>query len=92
MVRELTMAAVFRLHIPIGYHGRASSVVVSGTALHRPKGQLKCVPPPSFPFAVDISYLMLYSLPFKKTKGMVTNHRFMQHQRSSISNLRWAAL
>ncbi|MQQ99587.1 fumarylacetoacetase [Glaciimonas soli] len=29
------------LHIPIGYNGRASSVVVSGTALHRPKGQLK---------------------------------------------------
>lgn len=29
------------LHIPIGYNGRASSVVVSGTALHRPNGQLK---------------------------------------------------
>ncbi|KAF3998427.1 fumarylacetoacetase [Glaciimonas immobilis] len=29
------------LHMPIGYNGRASSVVVSGTALHRPKGQLK---------------------------------------------------
>ena len=29
------------LHIPIGYNGRASSVVVSGTDLHRPKGQLK---------------------------------------------------
>lgn len=26
-------------HIPVGYHGRASSVVVSGTNLHRPKGQ-----------------------------------------------------
>jgi fumarylacetoacetase len=29
------------LHIPIGYNGRASSVVVSGTAFHRPLGQLK---------------------------------------------------
>lgn len=29
------------LHIPIGYNGRASSVVVSGTDFHRPKGQLK---------------------------------------------------
>ncbi len=29
------------LHIPIGYNGRASSVVVSGTDLHRPLGQLK---------------------------------------------------
>jgi len=29
------------LHLPVGYHGRASSVVVSGTPLHRPKGQQK---------------------------------------------------
>ncbi len=29
------------LHIPIGYNGRASSVVVSGTDFHRPWGQLK---------------------------------------------------
>ncbi|KAI9497866.1 fumarylacetoacetate hydrolase [Zychaea mexicana] len=27
------------LHIPVGYHGRASSLVVSGTDLHRPAGQ-----------------------------------------------------
>jgi fumarylacetoacetase len=29
------------LHIPIGYNGRASSVVVSGTDVRRPWGQLK---------------------------------------------------
>ncbi|EHP44728.1 fumarylacetoacetase [Cupriavidus basilensis OR16] len=34
------------LEIPIGYNGRASSVVVSGTALRRPKGQIK---PPNAP-------------------------------------------
>lgn len=28
-------------HIPVGYHGRASSIVVSGTQIHRPKGQIK---------------------------------------------------
>lgn len=28
-------------HLPVGYHGRASSIVVSGTNIHRPKGQLK---------------------------------------------------
>jgi fumarylacetoacetase len=28
-------------HIPVGYHGRSSSIVVSGTPLHRPKGQIK---------------------------------------------------
>ena len=26
-------------HIPVGYHGRASSIVISGTPIHRPKGQ-----------------------------------------------------
>jgi fumarylacetoacetase len=28
-------------HLPVGYHGRASSIVVSGTDFHRPKGQMK---------------------------------------------------
>jgi fumarylacetoacetase len=29
------------LHLPVGYHGRASSIVVSGTPIIRPKGQTK---------------------------------------------------
>ncbi len=29
------------VHLPVGYHGRASSIVVSGTPIHRPKGQTK---------------------------------------------------
>lgn len=29
------------LHLPVGYHGRASSVVTSGVDLHRPCGQLQ---------------------------------------------------
>lgn len=29
------------LHLPVGYHGRASSVVVSGTPVARPRGQLQ---------------------------------------------------
>ena len=29
------------LHMPIGYNGRASTVVVSGTKIRRPRGQLK---------------------------------------------------
>src|SRR3546814_19422394 len=28
-------------HVPIGYHGRASSIVPSGTSFRRPKGQRK---------------------------------------------------
>ncbi len=29
------------LHLPVGYHGRASSIVVSGTPVVRPKGQMQ---------------------------------------------------
>lgn len=32
-------------HLPVGYHGRASSVVISGTDVHRPQGQI--LPPDS---------------------------------------------
>lgn len=37
-------------HLPVGYHGRASSIVVSGTPIHRPKGQTKAddAPAPTF--------------------------------------------
>jgi fumarylacetoacetase len=37
-------------HVPIGYHGRASSIVTSGTRVRRPQGQLKApdAPAPSF--------------------------------------------
>jgi fumarylacetoacetase len=32
------------VHLPVGYHGRASSIVVDGTEIRRPKGQVG--PPP----------------------------------------------
>lgn len=37
-------------HLPVGYHGRASSIVVSGTNINRPYGQIKPDPdqPPVF--------------------------------------------
>ena len=28
-------------YLPVGYHGRSSSIVISGTPIHRPKGQTK---------------------------------------------------
>jgi fumarylacetoacetase len=28
-------------HLPVGYHGRSSSIIISGTNFHRPKGQTK---------------------------------------------------
>lgn len=38
------------LHIPVGYHGRASSIILSGQPIHRPKGQTQPVEnePPVF--------------------------------------------
>lgn len=37
-----------RLHMPIGYHGRASSIIVSGGTLHRPRyGTSRPGAPPS---------------------------------------------
>jgi fumarylacetoacetase len=38
------------LHLPVGYHGRASSVIISGTPVTRPLGQLKAdnEPAPTF--------------------------------------------
>tara|TARA_B110000459_G_scaffold26129_1_gene25431 strand:+ start:1279 stop:2514 length:1236 start_codon:yes stop_codon:yes gene_type:complete len=37
-------------HLPVGYHGRASSIIVSGQNVHRPKGQVVLKPnsPPTF--------------------------------------------
>ena len=36
-------------HLPVGYHGRASSIIVSGENIHRPKGQTKPADgPPAF--------------------------------------------
>ena len=38
------------LHLPVGYHGRSSSVIISGTDLRRPYGQTKLAdaPAPTF--------------------------------------------
>jgi fumarylacetoacetase len=47
------------LHLPVGYHGRASSVVVSGTDVVRPMGQLK---PEDGPPTYGASRLMDFEL------------------------------
>jgi fumarylacetoacetase len=54
------------LHLPVGYHGRASSIVVSGTGVRRPRGQTKAegTPAPTFgpsrrmDFELEIGVLM----------------------------------
>ena len=44
--------------VPIGYHGRASSIVVSGTPVRRPLGQLKApdAPAPTFGASKRLDY------------------------------------
>ena len=37
------------MHLPVGYHGRASSVVVSGTSIRRPHGQIMKDPTAKIP-------------------------------------------
>ncbi len=45
-------------HVPIGYHGRASSIVVSGTPVRRPQGQTAAKPegPPTFGPSARMDY------------------------------------
>ncbi len=52
-------------HLPVGYHGRASSIVVSGTPIHRPKGQTKAddaaapsfVPSKLLDFELEVAFI-----------------------------------
>ncbi len=53
-------------HIPVGYHGRSSSIVVSGEDFHRPKGQKR--PNPEEPPVFGTSNL----LDFELEMGFVT--------------------
>ncbi len=56
------------LHMPIGYNGRASTVVVSGTKVRRPRGQLK---PPG---AEVPSFGPCKRLDFELEMGVVVGH------------------
>jgi fumarylacetoacetase len=54
------------LWIPVGYHGRASSVIVSGQAIYRPKGQIK--PDPT----ADPIYAPCRNLDFELETAFIT--------------------
>ena len=61
------------LHIPIGYNGRASSVVVSGTNVRRPWGQLRGEDGPQFGPSARFDYeLELGAIVGSPTEGPVT--------------------
>jgi fumarylacetoacetase len=51
-------------YVPIGYHGRASSIVVSGTEVHRPSGQTKA------PQAAEPAYGPARSLDYELEVGV----------------------
>jgi len=46
------------LHVPVGYHGRASSIIVSGNDVYRPKGQVVLEPnsPPTFQVSTRVDF------------------------------------
>ena len=59
------------LHLPVGYHGRASSVVASGTPLRRPRGQLAPAPPSDAPGAPKMPrYAECAALDFELEMGV----------------------
>ena len=45
-------------HLPVGYHGRASSIILSGENVHRPKGQVVLTPntAPVFQASVRVDF------------------------------------
>ncbi|MES2799858.1 MAG: fumarylacetoacetase [Bacteroidota bacterium] len=54
------------LWIPVGYHGRASSVILSGQNIHRPKGQIKPDP------AADPIFAPCRNLDFELETAFIT--------------------
>lgn len=54
------------LHLPVGYHGRSSSIITSGQAIYRPKGQMRpdAEKPPVYgackllDFELEVGYIM----------------------------------
>jgi fumarylacetoacetase len=49
------------LYLPVGYHGRASSIVISGTEIRRPNGQT-CPDESSF---IDIQLFSIFIYYFR---------------------------
>jgi fumarylacetoacetase len=67
-------------HIPVGYHGRASSIVVSGTNIHRPMGQVK-----TNDMEVPV-FKASGNLDFELEMGFVVGKRTELGERVSIKN------
>ncbi|MFT4081533.1 MAG: fumarylacetoacetase [Nocardioides sp.] len=64
-------------HLPVGYHGRAGSIVVSGTDIHRPAGQRKAPDQPAPTFGpcqrldieAELGFVVGRAVPFGERVG-----------------------
>ncbi|HQY88986.1 MAG TPA: fumarylacetoacetase, partial [Tepidisphaeraceae bacterium] len=84
------------LHLPVGYHGRASSIVVSGTDLHRPMGQTKAdeAAAPTFgpSKSVDFELEMGFFIgPGNSLGESISTHRAMDHIFGMVLVNDWSA-
>jgi len=72
-------------HVPIGYHGRASSIVVSGTDIRRPRGQQS--PPDDKPGAAP-TFAPSTMLDYELELGLVVGKQTTQGQPVPIDRAR----
>jgi fumarylacetoacetase len=82
--------------VPIGYHGRASSVVVSGTPFVRPSGQLKPpqAPAPAFAPSVRLDYeveLGFFVGPGNALGAPIAIGRALEHVFGAVLLVDWSA-
>jgi fumarylacetoacetase len=62
-------------HIPVGYHGRSSSIVISGEDLHRPKGQRMAPGADSPTFGPSVRMDFELEMAFITGEGKPLGHR-----------------
>lgn len=62
-------------HIPVGYHGRSSSIVISGVNLHRPKGQRMAPDAEAPTFGPSVRMDFELELAFITGEGKPLGHR-----------------
>ncbi|MFE7835144.1 fumarylacetoacetase [Streptomyces sp. NPDC057474] len=83
-------------HLPVGYHGRAGTVVVSGTPIRRPWGQSKApdsgavhyTPSSKLDIEVELGFIVGAGSPLGATVGV---DEFKQHVFGAVLLLDWSA-
>ncbi|TQS45126.1 fumarylacetoacetase [Cryptosporangium phraense] len=83
-------------HLPVGYHGRAGTVVVDGTPIHRPRGQYKIGAGGEPQYAPTVKLDVEVELGFVVGEGSllgstVSVDEFEQHVFGAVLLLDWSA-